>query len=123
MRRELDFSQFKPRGHYEDSEELQRYFRATMWLGRTDFRLIETLPDGSQVFRRRQLNAVLALREALAGEARLAFDRIDAVISAFVGEHDYMELREVDALLADLGAPPDSLTDQQIAQIIIDKGY
>src|SRR5260370_27270863 len=26
----VDFSQFKPRGHYEKSEELKRYFRAMM---------------------------------------------------------------------------------------------
>lgn len=124
VRREVDFSQFKPRGHYEDSEALERYFRATMWLGRTDFRFIETLPDGSQVFRRRQLLAALALREAVAGPARVAFDHVDQVISAFVGEHDYMELRELDSLLADLnGADLASLSDQELAQLIIDKGY
>jgi hypothetical protein len=123
-RRELDFSQFEPRGHYEDLPELQRYFRASMWLGRTDLRLIETLPDGSQVFRRRQLEAVLALRALVEGPARVAFDHIDQVISAWVGEHDYMQLREVDALIADLGGTQlDGWSDQQLAQTIIEKGY
>jgi len=122
--RQVDFSQFKPRGHYEDSEVLQNYFRATMWLGRTDFRFIETLPDGSQVFRRRQLQAALALRETVTGAGRIAFDHIDQVISAFVGEHDYMELRELDLLVADLhGGDLSSLTDQAIAQLIVEKGY
>lgn len=122
-KRDLDFSQFKPRGHYEDSEALQRYFRATMWLGRTDFRLIETQTDGSQLFRRRQLDAMLALRQVVDGEARAAFDRLDAAISAFVGEHDYMELHEVDALLADLGGDASGVSDQQIAQTIVERGY
>src|SRR5262249_20770363 len=34
--RYMDYSQFKPRGHYLKSEELQRYFRCLMWLGRAD---------------------------------------------------------------------------------------
>jgi len=42
--RAVDWSQFKPRGHYSRSEQLQRYFRAMMWLGRADtgFELKET---------------------------------------------------------------------------------
>ncbi|MET0286830.1 MAG: DUF3160 domain-containing protein, partial [Polyangiales bacterium] len=123
VRRELDFSQFKPRGHYEDTEALQRYFRATIWLGRTDFRLIETLPNGAQVFRRAQLDAALALRSVITDATRAAFDHIDKVIGAFVGEHDYMELRQLDALVADLGAEPGALSEQAIAQVIIEKGY
>ena len=39
--RNFDFSQFKPRGHYTDSEELSRYFRSMMWLGRVDMRVLE----------------------------------------------------------------------------------
>jgi hypothetical protein len=124
VKRDVDFSQFKPRGHYEDSELLQRYFRATMWLGRTDFRFIETLPDGKQVFRRRQLEAALALRNVITGAGRTAFDHLDQVISTFVGEHDYMELRALDSLMADLNAGDlTGLSDQAIAQTIIDKGY
>ncbi|MHA2141209.1 MAG: DUF3160 domain-containing protein [Candidatus Thorarchaeota archaeon] len=34
-----DFSQFIPRGHYTRSPELENYFKAMMWLGRTQFRL------------------------------------------------------------------------------------
>src|SRR6185503_835805 len=46
-----DFSQFTPRGHYT-APPLSNYFRAMMWLGRVDFRLVETMPNGDQVFRR-----------------------------------------------------------------------
>jgi hypothetical protein len=124
--RQLDFSQFTPRGHYVDSPELTRYFQAMMWLGRTDFRLIETQPDGSQVFHRRQLNSVLALRDAVA-DVKTQFERIDAIVTAFVGQHDYMQLREVDALLGDLGVSSadelDAVSDETIAQTIIDRGY
>ncbi|MBU1220868.1 DUF3160 domain-containing protein [Myxococcota bacterium] len=37
--RKMDFSMFKPRGHYTESEALSDYFRAMMWLGRVDMRI------------------------------------------------------------------------------------
>lgn len=35
-KRAIDWSQFKPRGHYTESDMLKRYFRVMMWLGRAD---------------------------------------------------------------------------------------
>lgn len=35
----VDFSQFKPRGHYTDSPELTEYFQAMIWLGRVELYL------------------------------------------------------------------------------------
>jgi len=32
-----DYSQYKPRGHYTQSEKLKRYFKAMMWYGRISF--------------------------------------------------------------------------------------
>ena len=55
----VDFSQFAPRGHYANTSSLQNYFRAMMWLGRIDFRVIETLSDGAEVVRREQFEAML----------------------------------------------------------------
>ncbi len=34
-----DYSQYKPRGHYTQSEKLKRYFKAMMWYGRITFLL------------------------------------------------------------------------------------
>lgn len=34
--RAIDYSQFKPRGHYTKSAALKNYFRCMMWLGRVD---------------------------------------------------------------------------------------
>lgn len=127
IKRDEDFSQFKPRGHYTESEALERYFRATMWLGRIDFRLIETQQDGSSLFRRRQFDAMLALHQLVNSELATHFDRIDRAVAAFVGEPDYMVLSQVGSLLGDLGATSLSdtaaLGDEQIAQAIIDGGY
>jgi Protein of unknown function (DUF3160) len=123
--REYDFSQLEPRGHYADSAELGRYFRAMMWLGRTDLRLIETLPDGSSIFRRRQFDAMCALAELIQGEGRAAYERIDTLVGAFVGEHDYMQLSEVAPLLDALGgaAAAAQANDQTVAQSIVDGGF
>jgi hypothetical protein len=44
--RQVDTSQFSPRGHHAGQPELESYFRAMMWLGRTDLRLLQTLGDG-----------------------------------------------------------------------------
>jgi hypothetical protein len=126
-KRHLDFSQFEPRGHYTETEELKRYFRAMMWLGRIDFRILETQEDGSQLFRRRQLEGAYALR-SLMSEASLAdWKRIDGTIGAFVGEHDSMVVPELDSLLADLGlsSPGDLATasDATIAQAVVSGGY
>jgi hypothetical protein len=124
--RRFDFSQFKPRGHYTDSPALERYFRAMMWMGRIDFRMIETTEDGSRVFRRRQLEAALGLRVLMESAAQ-DWTSVDRTITAFVGEHDYMTPPELDKLLSDLGVAGleglAAIDDTTIAQAIIDGRY
>lgn len=125
--RTMDFSQFEPRGHYTDAPELERYFRAMMWLGRVDFRIVETQPDGSQVFQRRQLEGAYVLGALTQGASLARFQRVDSAIRAFVGESDYMTLPQLDALLADLGqsdaAGLASVPDEKIAAVMLQKGY
>lgn len=125
--RDMDFSQFEPRGHYRDDVQLEPYFRAMMWLGRIDFRLIETQPDGSQVFHRRQLEASVAMNELLTDSARQMWERLERVIGGLVGEPDNMIVSELDALLGDLGVRGvgelAGVDDATIAQAILDGGY
>lgn len=125
--RDIDMSQFSPRSHYTETEDLKRYFRAMIWLGRIDFRLIETQSDGSQLFYRRQFDAMLGLH-SLFDEANAARQAdIDGVIQAFAGESDNLTLDQVGRLLADLGAPPRASSvgagDDRVAQAILDGGY
>ncbi len=122
VQREIDFSQFKPRGHYAGDKELEGYFRAMIWLGRVDLRLIETQSDGSQVLRRNQVEAMLALRalfDETTYEKYLAFDH---AITAFVGEHDYMHLEQVAPFEEALGSPEslDGVDDETIATTLIE---
>lgn len=126
-KRHVDFSQFEPRGHYKGMPMLEQYFRAMMWLGRIDFRILEPQPDGKQLFHRRQLEGAYALRTLISDGTLKDWKRIDDTIGAFVGEHDNMVLPELDALLADLGlsSPAElaKLPDATIAQAVVDGGY
>lgn len=125
--RDEDFSQYEPRGHYADAPVLQRYFRAMMWLGRIDFRLLETQSDGTQVFRRRQLEGMLLLNELVDAQLMPHFSSIDDTLQAFVGEPDYMVLGQVPALLEALGvtsaAAVAQVPDETIVAEILAGGY
>ncbi|KYF66601.1 DUF3160 domain-containing protein [Sorangium cellulosum] len=123
----MDFSQFEPRGHYTDEPALERYFRSMMWLGRVDFRFLETQIDGTQVFQRRQLEGAYVVRALAEAKTLDRYTRIDDTIQAFVGESDYMTLPELDDLLADLGlsdaAGLAGVPDEQIAKVVVEKGH
>jgi len=101
--RQFDASQFTPRGHYSDDPTLKAYFQAMIWLGRTDFRLIETNSDGSQKFLRAQYDAMLLLRQTMNDEELARFQKVETALQAFLGESDTMTATQIDALLADLG--------------------
>jgi hypothetical protein len=127
VRKNEDFSQFSPGGHYTGVPELERYFRAMTWLGRIDLRLLETQPDGSQIFLRHSADAMFLLRALVDDELRVHFDRVDRVVSAFIGEHDYLELSGVDGLAEDLGVQDlgslADVSDQTMASAIVQGGY
>ncbi|MEY4550153.1 MAG: hypothetical protein RL685_6348 [Pseudomonadota bacterium] len=119
----LDFSQFEPRGHYVDG--LQNYFRAMMWLGRVDFRLLETQTDGSVLFRRSQYEAALALHQLQDEATKQLWSHIDDTVRAFVGESDYMTVPQLAQLVDDLGGLEGALnaSDLAVATAIRDGGY
>lgn len=90
-----DFSQMRPRGHYDKSEELRRYFRAMMWLGRTELKVAG--PESAP----RELAAALVLHDLLVTSKQLdAWRRIDRVLQTFVGRSDSMGPPDVGALVS-----------------------
>ena len=127
VERDLDMSQFKPRGHYTDSLALGQYFRAMMWLGRIEFRFIETQSDGSQVFYRRQADAMLLLSDLLGPDGLALWNRIEGVIHKFVGDADNMTPAQVSSLKTVLGitsfADAARIDDTTMAQAIVTGGY
>ena len=126
--RTVDFSQFTPRGHYLGIPELERYFRAMMWLGRMDLPILDVDPDtGETLFRRRMLEAAVGFSLLLDPATLAHWKHIDDTVRAFVGEPDAMEPPDVPHLLADLNVTtPEQLatiSDAQIAQAMVAGAY
>lgn len=87
---QMDYSQFKPRGHYTISEELQRYFKASMWFGLTTFR--SKYED--------EVRSALLMSHALNGsDAYSDWELIYETINFFVGECDDITPLAYSALL------------------------
>lgn len=101
--RKMDFSQFKPRGHYTDElfPELQSYFRAMMWLGRMELYLIAPVESQKIPLTDEQRQAVVSylLQELIDfSDMRKEVDDIEEIISLFVGEQDNVTLTNLDHL-------------------------
>lgn len=107
-RREVDFSQFKPRGHYENSELLRRYFKCLMWLGRIDMRVVPPNVDpDAQAAAIRQLGTAMVLLRALQRSGQYEnWQQIDRALQTFVGITDSMTFAQL-ASLVDAGGASD----------------
>jgi hypothetical protein len=108
VERDIDFSQFKPRGRYDRNEGLKRYFRAMMWLGRIDFRLAG---GGREEQDLRELAGAVVLHDLLvrAGmrDTWLQFDR---VVQMFAGRADCLTMPQFDVLLTSFETSAATLT-------------
>lgn len=116
--RVVDFSQFRPRGHYTRSPALARYFRAVVWLGREGLRLTDLDAAGRRVVRRRQVAAAFALRGALTPELHAAWAAIEGALAGAVGEPDDLTLSTLGALVERLGVPLDAADDAAVVAAI-----
>jgi hypothetical protein len=101
-----DYGQYKPRGHYTRSKELEQYFRAMMWYGRITFRLKE--PD--------ETRSALLLTQALQSaqtetgvKASDAWANIYEPTTFFVGGADDLTYRDYAPLAEEaLGSATDA---------------
>ncbi len=107
--RVMDWSQFKPRGHYVNNPltqiNLEGYFRAMMWLGRIELYLIAPASSpvqcANQNFQDIQRQAIDAfLIDELFGLANASpiYEEMENVIKFFVGESDNVRLDHLDYL-------------------------
>ncbi len=111
-KRDIDFSQFTPRGHYAEEETLKNYFKAMMWLGRTEIYL--NLPKSDlESFKctEEQLNAMIVRQSVDAlllvellemSGAKRDYQEFEEVISFFVGEQDNVTYPQLKSLLTEL---------------------
>lgn len=101
-RRPIDYSQFRPRGHYTKSVALSSYFRTMMWLGRADcgwFPLGTDPKTGIHSDPRRELHDAVLLTDLLSASGQLQrLAALDRAMQALLGQCDNlrpMDLRKV----------------------------
>lgn len=97
--RTIDFSQFKVRGHYTNTDfpELAKYFKAMIWLGRTELYLIAPQsvyepPIPIEDIGRQIIDAELILEAARTSNAFPVLEEMNSIIEFFIGESDNVTL-------------------------------
>jgi hypothetical protein len=107
-----DFSQFKPRGHYTETPELEQYFRAMIWLGRTDIMLTR--------FHRELVVTAELNRHLAAGNTFENWKAVEQVVAVFVGASDNLTPEGWQAFVEQEGAPSeeDLLNPETAAELM-----
>jgi hypothetical protein len=126
--REMDFSQFKVRGHYENSERLTKYFQAMMWCGRIDLRIAGGKDYWGVLSSPRELGSAVILNDLLLRARQFErWQQFDQLIQTYVGRTDSATFAHLGALLSKAGikSPADLKTMEQLealqAQILAGK--
>ena len=105
--RTLDFSQMTVRGHYTQSEELGRYFRAMMWLGRTEIYLSETKgaasPPSKEDVKRQTIMAGLLAESMRNANMNATHQEMDKILGFMIGESDNVTPVNMMDLMGEVG--------------------
>lgn len=95
----VDFTQFKPRGHYTKSPELVAYFQAMMWLSRADLAFDLGPMKGDAPARTRMKKVALVLWDCVVGSKSYpAWEELDRSLNFMVGPADGMALEGMGTL-------------------------
>ncbi|CAN5427356.1 DUF3160 domain-containing protein [soil metagenome] len=115
----LDYSMLMPRGHYTQSEELKRYFRAMAFVGRAELRIATRDLDGTWKVSRRAFAATELLRALFSASpaSKEAWHALDATLAGLVGPADSMGEGGYEQAIAKLD--PKSATDAQITAALV----
>ena len=81
---EEDFSQYKPRGHYEGNKKLIKYFKAMMWYGRIQLEERDGL-----------LMSIIMLKE----NTFKNYQTIDDLLTYFIGKTNAVSLKETKEII------------------------
>ncbi|MFA7203792.1 MAG: DUF3160 domain-containing protein [Candidatus Caldatribacteriota bacterium] len=95
-----DYSQYIPRGHYDQSDELKAYFKSMMWYGRLGFRLKNEDETKSAIIISLNLNNETN---------RKSWDKLYEPINFFVGKSDDINHYQFKALIEDVYGDINSL--------------
>lgn len=99
----LDYSQFKPRGHYTRSEDFSRYFRAMMWYGQAPFPLYKDMEEKERNVEQ-TLQALLItymiFLENTGTPDRELWEKIYEPTAFFVGKSDDLTIYDYQKLLS-----------------------
>ncbi|MFH0915612.1 MAG: DUF3160 domain-containing protein [bacterium] len=110
-----DYSQYKPRGHYTRSEQLERYFKAMMWYGHTGFFINPRDPDVTEELAVSLTRRAILISSSLVGSAREAWMAVYEPTSFLVGRADDLTVDDMEKVLTQVfGAAqpaPDALAD------------
>jgi hypothetical protein len=92
----VDFSLFKPRGHYTRTEDLKRYFKSMMWCGTIDLRVAGPPEEVST----RELGSSVVLA-SLFDDPTLyeSWERFDDALQKFIGITDSMNISQLRSAL------------------------
>ncbi|HUS33926.1 MAG TPA: DUF3160 domain-containing protein [Verrucomicrobiae bacterium] len=113
--REIDFSQFKPRGHYTESKQLSRYFQCVKWMGRIQLRVAGGpfqdsrcgVPHDAPT---RELGTSIVLNHLVNASGQFGkWQQFDHLIQTLVGWTDSMTFAQLGDVLRAAGIQ--SLTD------------
>ena len=107
--RVVDWSQFKPRGHYLPDpltgEDLGPYFKAMMWLGKIELYLIapssfpvQCPPQTFEDIQRQIIDAFLIRELFDVSNVETKYEEMEEVLSFFVGSPDNVTIDNIDYL-------------------------
>lgn len=125
----VDFTLFKPRGHYTISPFYEQYFRAMTWLAQVDFRLITfERKTNRPIFNPQALVGAKLLRDHLDKTGQKdTWRRIDELLAVLVGKSDNMTLADLEKYLNDMQLnTPSSVSKvdpQSLLQQLLNKDY
>lgn len=131
--RDIDFSQFTPRGHYTQSPQLTRYFQSMIWLGRIELQVLPSIEQSlfrpaEADYQRQAIDALLLHEAALGCDGYRKLEEIDRIVRFFVGESDNITLPQMRSLagaagLMNASALLDTLTFRNFCSVLRLQSY
>ena len=123
-KRKMDYSQFTVRGHYTDSQypQLAKYFKAMIWLGRTELYLIAPVAGGNDLpskadVQRQIIDSYLISELVAVSNASVMYDNIETTLKTFVGDQDNVTLTDFNSVKNAVNiASAESLLDTNIVK-------